>query len=410
MEFSARQAWAATACARPGIHHVMVGPAQSGKSEAAAAAVGQHCIRALAGRRGGLIARSQAQLDAVLLPKLRAWCARHRLEPRPRRAATELMTPHVPVILQHIIAADGLEAAAGRVQGMTLDLLWADELTRIPWTLLEMLMTRQAAVRNPKIVSTLNPAGPHHWALTDVIRPIVADRSLGSVTAFAMSDNPIMTPEMIERERARYSGPFALRMIEGIWASTEGAVWPRAVVVSGPPEPEGWWEVGIDVGAATVTAAVLLRCTPSGSTVIDEWSHDATLSGQRPMSAMAADIVRWASGWGRVSTWCVPRDGAGIADDLHRLVDGDVVHADDDVLDGIMTTRRRLDAGTLTVHERCRGLLREMSAWVWDAAAAERGVDRPDQASAWGAHRVDALRYAIQTAELARGGLVEWVR
>ena len=41
-----------------------------------------------------------------------------------------------------------------------------------------------------------------------------------------MSDNPLMTPEAIERAKSSFSGVFLQRYIYGFWSVAEGAIYP----------------------------------------------------------------------------------------------------------------------------------------------------------------------------------------
>jgi phage terminase large subunit len=52
------------------------------------------------------------------------------------------------------------------------------------------------------------------------------------------------------------------------------------------------------------------------------------------------------------------------------------------------------------VHKRCENVLRELSSYVWDEKAQERGEDKPIKAHD---HTLDAIRYVVNsTAKLWR--------
>jgi phage terminase large subunit len=69
-----------------------------------------------------------------------------------------------------------------------------------------------------------------------------------------------------------------------------------------------------------------------------------------------------------------------------------VVHANNDVENGIQKLAQEMKVGNLTVCRDCHNTIRELEGYVWDTKQAEKGKDRPLKQED---HCVDALRYAI---------------
>ncbi len=71
-----------------------------------------------------------------------------------------------------------------------------------------------------------------------------------------------------------------------------------------------------------------------------------------------------------------------------------IVHANNDVTNGISVMTSEMRKGNLFVCEECVNTIREIESYVWDSKAAERGDDEPLKKDD---HTVDALRYIINT-------------
>lgn len=407
MDFSDKQRHTATFGLRDNRFIMISGPTRSGKSESAISGFMQFAGRVFAGCDFALVAKSQLQLDAVVLPKVRTWCHRMGVEATPHDKHLEVASYHgAPNKFWYVIGRDGTEQAAKRIQGMGLAGAYVDEFTRMPADLIDMLTSRMLEYEQAKLIGTMNPEGPDHWAKVDWIDQIVQERRNGEYIQFAMTDNPILSPAAIAEIGATYSGAFYRRMILGEWAASTGLVHPVVTYKETPPEQEALrWEVALDYGAATVTHAVLVGYFKDGWYVADEWRHDGTASGQMPVSEQTERIYAWATkGGGRsIASWAVPKDAAAMLEQLANLASGGVYLAIDPVLWGVQQLNLRLE-NRLYVDSKCKALRKELAAYKWREDPAKRGDDVPDKTSANGAHGADALRYWAATAVVAETG------
>jgi len=69
-----------------------------------------------------------------------------------------------------------------------------------------------------------------------------------------------------------------------------------------------------------------------------------------------------------------------------------VVHAKNDVMNGITSVASEMAKGNLFICEECVNTIRQMEGYVWDPRAAARGDDDPIKIED---DACDALRYAI---------------
>jgi PBSX family phage terminase large subunit len=114
------------------------------------------------------------------------------------------------------------ERAEAKIRGMTLGGAYLDELTLIPQSFYEMLVTR-LSLRDAKMYATTNPDSPGHWVKKRVVDGGDADCAVWS---FILDDNPFLPKEQVRRIKARLSGAFYDRFIIGKWAATEGLIYP----------------------------------------------------------------------------------------------------------------------------------------------------------------------------------------
>ncbi|MCY3568320.1 MAG: terminase family protein [Chloroflexi bacterium] len=405
--FSDAQANLATFGSRPGRFVLVSGPRRCGKSDAALAGFMQFAARGFSGVDFALVTKTQAQMDGVMVPKVRAWAGRNGLEVQARDKRLTLPDIHGGAnTFWQVIGADGVEAAAKRIQGFGIGGAYVDEFTRVPPTLVEMILTSMLEYASSKFVATCNPEGPEHWAKLDYFDKVDDGTLNGETHKLEMADNPILSAESIAEMAAGLTGPFYRRMILGEWAASSGLVHP---VVKYAPLPKDAlvhrYEVALDFGRSSVTHAVLVAYHRNSWTVVDEWVHDGRTSGQMAVAEQTERIFAWATAAGSrsVAAWAVPPDAHGLAEGIAGLAGGSVVKAVDNVIWGIQALNSRLES-RLTVDPRCEHLRRELAAYRWDERAGARGDDRPDKTSAGGAHGSDALRYWAATAHAAVTG------
>jgi phage terminase large subunit len=69
-----------------------------------------------------------------------------------------------------------------------------------------------------------------------------------------------------------------------------------------------------------------------------------------------------------------------------------IIHAENDVLNGIYKMTAEMKAGNLFILENCKNTIKEIESYCWDSKESEKGNDKPIKKND---HLVDAIRYAV---------------
>lgn len=333
------------------------------------------------------------------------------------------------------------ERAQEKIRGMTLAGAYVDELSLIPESFWSMLLTR-LSVEDARLIATTNPDGPTHWLMrsdepsesillrhrlwidrhgnhhdpTDGLTPLDLHRF-----SYHLDDNPNLPPTYRQSIEAEFTGLWRLRLIDGLWVVAEGTIWPefdpepggRHVTSQLPDEPPVEWHVGVDDGTAGTFAAQLVAVYPDRLIVARELRWNAREKHRQLTDTQKSEMfTRWL-------TDCAD----GTAKDRHgetlpplpgchqpRLIHvdpsatslirqfevdgwhGTVTLANNTVNDGLKFVGSLFGLDRLQVHESCAGLRAEIPGYVWDAKAADKGVEQPLKVND---HHADATRYTI---------------
>jgi len=408
MRFSDKQVYAARLGERDFRTSVGVGPFQCGKSESYVAGHFQWAARQFSGHSLFLMAKGQPQMDAVVLPKVRGYLDRigveHKMVDKGKGFAVRDYHGGWNT-WRLLLAGEGKEAVLARLRGYTLSGGYIDEVDKLTKDVFDELEGRFFAVPEARVAATMNPTDPNHWVKIDLLDKLGDD---GEWVQFALTDNPMIDPELVKQRAASMTPAMYKRGVLGEFAADTGMIYPICDIVSADPEPIHRLEVGVDYARYGVTAAVLVAFHAGGWTVIDEFYHDASVNGEVEDAVKARAMFDKFSAWGSVAAWAVPTDGGGIADWLTHNVQGAVYRAKDKVIPGIGILRNRFEGtrgNRLKVHERCRVLLSERAAYMWSKLMSDKGESVPDKQSANGAHLLDAARYQAATNHVAVTGM-----
>lgn len=299
------------------------------------------------------------------------------------------------------------EGAIGSFQGKTFSLVYCDEMTLYPESIIDMIDTR---LSNPHSMgfASMNPSHPKHKIKQWIDRAEAGDPNYYSLH-FTLDDNPYVDDEYKSRIRSSLSGLFYKRNYLGLWCLAEGAIFdffdPSIHVLRRPPASAEYWVAGIDYGAVNPFACLLVgvstgRFTQTGKRmwVEKEYYWDPKKMGrQKTNSEFAKDVYEFLEPYGIKAVYCDPSAAAMILE-LQKL-GIHVVKANNDVDYGIQLMTSEMAKGNLYVCEDCPNTIREIESYVWDSKAAEKGYDEPLKKDD---HSVDALRYVIATHKVAK--------
>lgn len=294
------------------------------------------------------------------------------------------------------------EGAVGKIQGQTMSLVYCDEMTLYPDSMIDMIDNR-LSTKHSMGFCAMNPNHPEHKIKKWIDRGEAGDKNYYSLH-FTLDDNPFVDNEYKERIRLSHSGLAYKRNYLGLWCLAEGAIFDffdiDLHVLKRPPRAAEYWIAGIDVGTSNAFACVLIgvstgRHEQSGKKlwVEKEYYWDSKIMGRQKTNAEYADDVQaFLEPYGVKQIYIDP-SAASFKEDLRRRK-MHPIDAINDVLYGINKMCNEMQQGNLFIINECKNLIKEVQAYVWDPRKAKLGEDAPLKV---GDHATDAMRYAIAT-------------
>jgi PBSX family phage terminase large subunit len=307
-------------------------------------------------------------------------------------------------VIQTLGAKD--EGAIGQFQGKTMSLVYCDEMTLYPESIIDMIDTR---LSNPHSMgfASMNPAHPTHKIKQWIDKAEAGDKNYYSLH-FTLDDNPYVSEDYKQRIRDSLSGLFYKRNYLGLWCLAEGAIFdffdPKIHVVDRPPAAAEYWIAAIDVGQIHPFCCLLIGISTGRygggkkMWVEKEYFWDSKAKGrQKTYSEFGDDIERFLEPYAVRNIYIDPS-----AEAFHhelRKRNLHVVHANNDVLNGIAYTASEMAKGNLYICSECKNTIRQIEGYVWDSKAAARGRDEPVKVED---DTVDCLRYGIYTHRVSK--------
>lgn len=287
------------------------------------------------------------------------------------------------------------ESSAGLIQGITLAGAFLDEVVLMPRSFVEQTVARCSAA-GAKVWFACNPESPEHWFYKEWVCRAGERKALR--LHFAMTDNPSLAPETLERYQRSFQGAFYRRFVLGEWTVAEGRVYDffNEGMVRSVPQGEFFeWRVSVDYGTVNPTSMGLWGRLDGVWYRVDEFYYDSRRDGgQKTDLEYLRDLERLTAGK-RIRQVVVDPSAASFITLLRRK-GWPVAAADNDVLSGIRTTASLLRQGRLVICAPCRDAIREFSLYCWDEKAkGDRVVKKFD-------HAMDEIRYFA--VSLGRGG------
>jgi len=368
-----------------------------------------------------MIGRTERTLKRNIIDVLVEWLG-------PKRCKYTQGTGEIMLLGRRIyVAGADNEAAVTKIQGLTLAGAYVDEVTTIPESFWSMLLTR-LSIEGAQAFGTMNPSSPTHWAMRDYLRKaavhirhdgqiVRADQGADVLDlarfSFNLRDNPHLSSAYVEALGREFTGLWRLRFVEGLWVVAEGAIYDsieehthRSAVEPDPGDVEQY-VIAIDYGTTNPFIALLLAVTADRVHVLREWRWDSKTRGRQLTDGeYSAHLTDWLTGLRatnpevQVTKVIVDPSAASFIAQLWRDSWPGVTGANNTVADGIRITSSLLAGNRLTIHPSCQGLWDELTGYVWDPKAAEKGIEQPLKVAD---HGPDALRYGIQ-------GLRAWWR
>lgn len=298
------------------------------------------------------------------------------------------------------------EGALGTFQGKTFSLVYCDEMTLYPESIIDMIDTRLSKPYSMGFGS-MNPAQPTHKIKKWIDKAEAGDSNYYALH-FTLDDNPFVDEDYKERTRSSLSGLFYKRHYLGIWCLAEGAIYDffdhSVHIVDRPPAAADYWIAGIDYGTSNPFCCLLIgvstgHYTQTGKRVWVEKEYywdPRKQSRQKTNSEFAADVQEFLEPYGVKAIYLDPSAEAFQLELKRKGMH--VVHANNDVENGLQTTVSEMLKGNLYVCAECKNTIREIEGYVWDPKASAKGIDAPLKQND---HACDALRYAVASHKVS---------
>lgn len=156
----------------------------------------------------------------------------------------------------HTIWLEGAndERSENKIRGMTLAGAYIDELTLIPESFYNMVLSRLSE-RNAKLIATTNPDSPNNY----VYKNIICNNKINkAVYKFHLLDNTFLATEYVQQIQREYVGVYKRLFIDGDFVRAEGIVFPQfantpdafAVEYKEVPKRFKWVDSGFDIGGS----------------------------------------------------------------------------------------------------------------------------------------------------------------
>jgi len=288
------------------------------------------------------------------------------------------------------------ERSQDLIQGITLAGMFFDEVALMPESFVNQA-TARCSVEGAKLWFNCNPEGPYHWFKLNWLERLKEKNAVH--LHFTMDDNLSLSVKVRERYRRLYSGVFYKRFILGLWVLAEGVIydmWDDHIhAVDVIPEKFNRYLLGVDYATGNPTAFILFGQAGQKLYIIDEYYWDSAKTGRQKTDSEYSHDLRQFVKDRHPQAICIDPSAKSFILQLRRDGVSGIKTADNSVLDGIRNVANHLTGGRLFVYRKnCPNFLKEVSSYVWDPKAQERGEDKPVKAND---HALDATRYVIQT-------------
>ena len=281
------------------------------------------------------------------------------------------------------------EGSAALIQGMTLGGVLLDEVVLMPRTFVEQALAR-CSLNGSRLWFNCNPENPSHWFYTEWIMKKEQKNAL--YIHFEMSDNPSLSPKVLKRYKALYSGVFYERFVLGKWTAQSGVVYPmfdyRRHMFTVPPICSRF-AVSCDYGTVNPSSFGLWGESGGVWYRLAEYYFDSKTEGRLCTDEEHYSALEKLIGDRKVEAVVCDPSAASFIECIRRHGKFPVRQAKNDVLNGIRRVSDALLSGKIKFSVGCKDALREFSLYRWDES---RGCDSVKKEND---HAMDDIRYFV---------------
>lgn len=282
-----------------------------------------------------------------------------------------------------------------KIQGMTIEYAYGDEVTTWAQELFEMLKSRLRC-ENSIFDGTCNPDSPTHWfkAFLDSDADIYQQH-------YIIDDNKFLPTDFVTNLKKEYAGSvYYKRFILGLWAIAEGLVYGMfgdKNLCSGPVPyiAERMYHIAIDYGTMNPFAIGLMEMDENGKVrMIKEDGYSGRETGATiDNEAYYKIIKRIAQGY-EITGIVIDPSAAGMKATIKKYGEFAIIDGLNNVNDGIQEVTKYINAEYLQVHESCTRTREEFQAYSWSDKPTSDGRDQVIKESD---HYMDLIRYYVYT-------------
>lgn len=280
------------------------------------------------------------------------------------------------------------------IQGRTLAGVLLDEVVLMPESFVRQAMQR-CSVDGSRFWFSCNPGSPMHWFKQEWIDHAKEMNAL--YLHFAMTDNPSLSEETLQRYEKTNKGIFYQRYVLGKWVLAEGLVYPmydNTVITEDRQYTR--YAVSMDYGIQNPTAMLLWGQCNGVWYLVKEYYHSGRETNVQKtdqqyydeLEKLCKDIPIWRL--------IIDPSASSFITLCYQRKKFKVLKANNDVIDGIHYTSSVLAERKILINDCCKNTIREFGLYSWDDKSEE---DRPIKEND---HCMDATRYFVNTMGIWR--------
>lgn len=289
------------------------------------------------------------------------------------------------------------EASYKLVQGITLSGVLFDEVALMTESFVNQAIARTLSVENALLWFNCNPDSPQHWFYNNWIVPADDGKRHDVLHLhFTMEDNPIMTPQKIQRAKSLYSGVFYDRYILGLWCVAEGLVYTMFdksvhTVHNYKPSKNAIYYISVDYGTVNPTSMGLWALEDNFAVRIKEAYYNSRKTGVQHSDEQHYQMLeRLAEGY-PIQQIVVDPSAASFITCIRKHATFSVRSADNSVIDGVRITATLLEQRRILFSDTCEDSIREFGLYCWNEDKSEDTVIKEND------HSMDDIRYFCYT-------------
>ena len=303
------------------------------------------------------------------------------------------------------------ERSQDLIQGITLAGMLFDEVALMPQSFVNQA-TARCSVEGAKFWFNCNPENPQHFFYTDWVKQHKEKRLL--YLHFTMDDNLSLSEKVKQRYKGMYTGVFYKRFILGLWVVADGLCFEQFA-----NEPDKWIKdeaetqinfisVGVDFGGTnskTTFVATAVHGNFERIGVIKDYKLDGA-KGTIDANRLNTEFVRFIRELQKeykapiryafcdcAETYLI----AGIKNAVKAAGLGLAVGDSDKgtIIDRIVCVNTLLNMERVYILRSCGQVINALRSAMWDAKAAEKGIDKRKDDFTTDIDTCDAFEYSI---------------